>query len=309
MTVRPLLATLAAAALLAVMAAPAAAQLSPLCGNGVLNLGEECDNGDANSLPGSCCNSLCRFRPVGTVCRYAADPCDAVERCTGDSPLCPADTGVLGDSDEDGFCDPRDNCPLESNPQQEDRDEDGLGDVCDPCTNVFPGRLAPAYFRIRKFHYPFGEQRLKVQGTMTVPSNPPLDPMARGMRVIATDALERTVFDVTVPPGAWNPATRVGWAPVGGAGPRWSFADRRDTVVGVDKAYVQVVDSSATSVTLRMLAESRGNSFAIAPELPLKVTVVTDTPMAMDGQCAEMELSWNDCRLRNRGHKLSCRYR
>lgn len=313
MTVCRLLAPLAIAALLAVTAAPAAAQRSPLCGNGELNLDEECDNGEANGLPGSCCNSFCRLRPAGIICRHAAAPCDAPERCTGDAPLCPADTGLLGDSDDDGLCDPLDNCPLDFNPEQLDRDEDRIGDPCDPCTNLFPGRLSPAYFRIRKFHYPFGEQRLKVQGTLEVPSVPPLDPVGRGLRVVARDAFEQTVFDVSVPPGAWNPLTRVGWMSSGGTvtGPatRWRFADGSDAVVGVDKAYVRLGGVSPTSTTLKVLVESRGNSFAIAPELPVKVAVVVDTPVATAGQCGEMTLTWDHCRLRNRGHKLSCRYR
>ncbi|MCP3978316.1 MAG: hypothetical protein GY716_03150 [bacterium] len=41
---------------------------------------------------------------------------------------CPA-----GDLDEDGICDDRDNCPGQGNPPQDDGDQDGTGDVCDPC--------------------------------------------------------------------------------------------------------------------------------------------------------------------------------
>ncbi len=37
-----------------------------------------------------------------------------------------------GDVDDDGVPDSSDNCPFEANPGQEDRDGDGLGDVCDP---------------------------------------------------------------------------------------------------------------------------------------------------------------------------------
>jgi hypothetical protein len=36
------------------------------------------------------------------------------------------------DSDNDGVPDTLDNCPNDANPQQEDHDTDGLGDVCDP---------------------------------------------------------------------------------------------------------------------------------------------------------------------------------
>jgi hypothetical protein len=35
------------------------------------------------------------------------------------------------DSDEDGILDPNDNCPYNYNPDQEDRNSDGLGDACE----------------------------------------------------------------------------------------------------------------------------------------------------------------------------------
>ncbi len=41
---------------------------------------------------------------------------------------------VVGDSDIDEICDDIDNCPAQWNPNQEDADSDGDGDVCDPDT-------------------------------------------------------------------------------------------------------------------------------------------------------------------------------
>ena len=41
-----------------------------------------------------------------------------------------------GDSDMDGICSSADNCPNTPNPSQTDGDGDGLGDACDPCTDV-----------------------------------------------------------------------------------------------------------------------------------------------------------------------------
>ena len=63
-------------------------QPAGVCGDGVLNPGEECDDG--NTLNGDCCSSTCRFEPATTVCRPAAGACDVAEMCTGSSGVCPA---------------------------------------------------------------------------------------------------------------------------------------------------------------------------------------------------------------------------
>lgn len=40
------------------------------------------------------------------------------------------------DTDQDGVCQAIDNCPSLANPDQLDTDADGMGDLCDPCTDV-----------------------------------------------------------------------------------------------------------------------------------------------------------------------------
>jgi hypothetical protein len=82
-----------------------------MCGNGIVESGEECDPGkgvnstccdsktckflgnavcDPSSSP--CCTAQCHFAPATQVCRPAKDPnCDTPETCTGNSSACPAD--------------------------------------------------------------------------------------------------------------------------------------------------------------------------------------------------------------------------
>jgi cysteine-rich repeat protein len=60
------------------------------CGNGVLDTGESCDDG--NHTNGDCCSGLCEIEPAGTVCRAAAGGCDVAEVCDGTTTTCPADS-------------------------------------------------------------------------------------------------------------------------------------------------------------------------------------------------------------------------
>lgn len=71
-----------------------------------------------------------------------SDPC-TVDSCNEDDDLCEniLDTQIPGceppacpegDADNDGVCDGEDNCPITSNPDQRDDDQNGVGNVCEP---------------------------------------------------------------------------------------------------------------------------------------------------------------------------------
>jgi len=83
--------------------------------------------------------------PVGTICIDSAfvppagkfifvDPDAAVHLPSISGPFC-FPVKVM-DSDGDGYIDDVDNCPQVYNPDQADADSDGIGDVCDDCTDT-----------------------------------------------------------------------------------------------------------------------------------------------------------------------------
>lgn len=114
---------------------------SPVCGNGFVEPGEQCDCGllehcdnpccnattctlheNASCATGECCDlNSCKPKSAGTLCRSADYECDLPEYCTGQSEFCPADvfkinTEVCGDGSSycyNGFCRTRTNqCKL-----------------------------------------------------------------------------------------------------------------------------------------------------------------------------------------------------
>jgi cysteine-rich repeat protein len=96
------------------------AQQPTPCGDGVLDAGEQCDDG--NLLAGDCCSPFCAIEPAGTSCRSAVDVCDAPEVCDGVAGTCAVDAKrttecrvSAGDCDIADFCDGlADACPADA---------------------------------------------------------------------------------------------------------------------------------------------------------------------------------------------------
>lgn len=70
---------------------------SGVCGDGILDIGEQCDLGvSGNSSSGGCCTTLCKFKTAGVTCRTSNTECWASNSCSGDSGTCPTDPVAAG---------------------------------------------------------------------------------------------------------------------------------------------------------------------------------------------------------------------
>jgi len=113
---------------------------TPVCGNGTLDEGEQCDEG--NVIQGDGCSALCvgEFCGDGILQPALGEQCDpgAFVAGSGCSASCQVDT------DGDTIADALDNCPEAANPTQIDSDGDYIGDLCDPFLDNPDNELAQA---------------------------------------------------------------------------------------------------------------------------------------------------------------------
>ncbi|KNC52361.1 disintegrin [Thecamonas trahens ATCC 50062] len=86
------------------------------CGNNVVEAGEQCESG-------LCCDvGTCMLRAASTVCRVAADLCDAAEQCDGITPACPPDVTLAAGTE----------CGSASQPCAKKSTCDGVAKICPP---------------------------------------------------------------------------------------------------------------------------------------------------------------------------------
>ncbi|HEV7733729.1 MAG TPA: metallophosphoesterase [Candidatus Binatia bacterium] len=226
------------------------------------------------------------FKPNTLVCRPSSGACDVPETCTGASSTCPPDT-VATDTDSDGTCDAQDVCPAIPDPAQADGDSDGRGDACDPCTNLGPRFVFQTKITLVKIAAPGGDDRLKFTGSLNIPTTPPVNPIAKGLRLIMTDAAGGTILDTTVPAGAYDALTRAGWT-VNGAGTAFTYKNAGTTVPLNDGIYKVSFKRQGAVGQYKFTIVGKNGTYPVPPTaLPITATVIVDTPQATTGQCAD----------------------
>ena len=275
------------------------------CGNGVLDPGESCDDG--NRRDGDCCSASCVAAAVGSSCAddgqgCTADVCDDGLTCT--HPVAPAGTlcrattqGCNGDSQCDGMS--------PACPPLLDSDGDGIPDGCDLCSGGL--RLTAPRLRLGKYDGISGNDTFLVQGELESSAAAAFaDPVAHGLDILIASPEQPEVLFVPVPAGAYARAIRTGWKVVR-PGLAWRFRSSNIS------ARVRLSLGERPRVDVK--ASGKRGSFATQlPVTPLRLTLRLDPDPfgAMSAACGEIDfegpgLPPPSCTLKSGGSTLDCR--
>jgi hypothetical protein len=125
------------------------------------------------------------------------------------------------------------------------------------------------------------------RGRLTLPSpvDPPFDPVARGARVRVEDQSGEAILDDTVPGGAFDPATSVGWRHDPDRG-RWVFTHPGRH--GIRQLILKRDASAQNDVRFMAKVHLPSASVPTTERLPLRGTMVVEAPVAREGQCGEI---------------------
>ncbi len=211
-------------------------------------------------------------------------------------PFCGNGTVETGEQCDDGAANGSDGC-CSATCQLIDADHDGVCDTLDPCTNVVPVTIETPRVVFANPTDPSGAMVFTVRGSVVVPLVPAIDPPAKGIRLVMRHNFYEVPLDVTVPGG-------LGWkANANGKG--WVYRDANGEHGGVTRVTLRQV--GATPGALAFAIEGMRAPFPyLTQTVPLKISLVIDSPVASTGQCGETWLRPSLCRLDSTGLTLRC---
>jgi len=134
------------------------------------------------------------------------------------------------------------------------------------CTDAGPTKLV-----VKRLDTPPGDDQLHAKTSFTrPPAAPSLDPVANGLEVLLGGA-DGPVAVATLAPGAYDPATRVGWKR-NGAGTTWTYLNQATPPAGVYKATVK--DRSVKMPGLvQVVVVGRAGTYSVPGTVTLQVAL------------------------------------
>jgi hypothetical protein len=140
-----------------------------------------------------------------------------------------------------------------------------------------------------------GDDSFVFQGTMTVPTTPPIDPATNGIRLLLDDT-GANVLDVVIPGGT-------GWK-TGRSGNSWQYKDRNGPG-GIFRITLNRRVRKPGTLSFRVRGRY-GSLVVTRARVPVKGTLVIDGPFAQTGQCGETPYDASRCRFSQSGSSLRC---
>lgn len=289
------------------------------CGNGQIDAGEQCDDG--NTTPGDHCSATCQIESVcGDGVAEGNEQCDDGNVAAGDgcAPVCRPEVCGSGYTDPGETCDDgntTDGDGCSATCQREPRCGDGVldpGESCDdgntvtgdgcsagcapePCTVLAPHQALWAPARLVIVRGPNGD-RLLLRGSFGIEESSAITVGTTGMRLLVQNAAGQLKLDATLPGGAWSDQgakLRYHAAP-GGAGGVRNVSLRQHPGGGINDISVKITGKG---------------SYAIDPsDLPLVVTLLLGDDAAGEaGACGRYDFAAGRCQASKSGRKINCK--
>ncbi len=188
-----------------------------------------------------------------------------------------------------------------------DRDGNGLCDADQPCTG--PATVRKPQLMISKLTRPRGRQTLRFTGAMQlrVPFSPPLDPVAKGVRILVSDAAG-TFLDAAIAGGRYDRSTKTGWK-TNRSSTAWTYRNAKGRVSSIVTVTIKTAPKAPGLLKFEVRGRN-GNYRVERASLPVTATMVIDAPHAISGQCAAVVFSGPPpapaCAFHRGGKTLHC---
>ncbi len=183
--------------------------------------------------------------------------------------------------------------------------------VLPPCASACEtgGPVSKPSLIVKKLDTPPGDDTLAFKGELVVPHPfaPALDPVAAGVAVVIEDAAGARPLDVTVPGGAYDPLTKVGWQ-AARSGTSWKYVDKSATPLGGITTLTLKDVSRKQPGLLKVKVAGKRSSYPVDPaSLPLTGFLILDPPTAATGQCGVATFVGPKQRCTTDGRAVKCK--
>ncbi|MCW5891176.1 MAG: right-handed parallel beta-helix repeat-containing protein [bacterium] len=159
--------------------------------------------------------------------------------------------------------------------------------------------LARANLVLKKLDTPAADDGLIFKGDVVVPHpfTPALDPATSGAVVVIADSTGVRALDATIPGGAYDPVTKVGWKAAKN-GLAWKYTAKVPPVGGITVLSIKDL-SKKTPGLVQIKVTGKNGAYAVnTANLPLTGVVILDPPTGATGQCgtASFDAPLQGCR-------------